>query len=251
MSQTDKLRDIWERIPQGNSEHIDFSEKDIINHYMDLFHFGDYFYLIFNTKTAAIEYIDPKIENILGFNATDFNLEMLLNNIHPDDLPYYFHYEQSAVRFFSTLPPELFLNYKFSYDYRLKENNGSYKRILLQVIPIHYFASGGAKTLTIFTDLTHLNITGIPKLSFIGMNGSPSFYNVHLEDEFKINQQLFTKKELEILSYIVKGLKSIEISKQLNRSIFTINNHRKNILQKSDCKNVQELLIKSIREGWV
>ena len=251
MDKVEKLINIWDAIPKGLTNQIDLSQKDIINHYMNIFHFGEYFYLIFDTRTANMEYVDPQIEKMLGYLPDEFTVETVLNNLHPDDLPYYYHYEQSAVRFFSNLSPELFFDYKFSYDYRLKTKNGEYKRVLQQVIPIYYFPDGGARTIAIFTDLTHLNIMGIPKLSFIGMRGAPSFYNIHLKEDFMLSKRLFTKTELEILHYMMKGMKSEEISVLLKRSIFTVRNHRKNILHKSGCHNVQELLIASVREGWV
>ena len=59
-----------------------------------------------------------------------------------------------------------------------------------------------------FTDLTYLNITSIPKLSFIGMQGAPSYYNVHLKDDFLLSLSLFTERENEILPYIVQGMSS-------------------------------------------
>ncbi len=251
MDKINRLRDIWDNIPKAVTEQLDFSQEEIIKKYMDVFHFGDYFYVIFNTRTAEMEYLDPNIEKVLGYAPEEFQLSMVLNSIYPDDLPYYYHYEQSAVRFFSTLDPALFFNYKFSYDYRLRTKDGNYKRVLQQIVPIYYFPEGGARTLGIFTDLTHLNIQGAPKLSFIGMNGAPSYYNIHLEDEFFISPNLFSKKEREVLKYAVQGLKSEDIAKQLNRSVFTIRTHRKNVLRKSGCTNIQELLVKSVREGWV
>lgn len=251
MEKVKKLIDIWENIPKAVTKHLDLSQKEIIDRYMDAFHFGDYFYVIFNTRTAEMEFVSPNVERVLGFNAEEFELSRVLDRLHPDDLPYYYHYEQSAVKFFSGLAPELFFSYKFSYDYQLKTRNGNYKRFLQQIVPLGYFAEGGARTLGIFTDLTHLNIQGIPKLSFIGMNGAPSYYNVHLQDEFLLSQQLFTKKEREILELVILGFTSDAIAKRLGRSIFTIRNHRKNILEKSGCGNIQELLVKSVREGWV
>ncbi len=251
MDKVDKIMDIWENIPKGINEQIDLSQKEIINQYMEVFHFGDYFYVIFNTRTAEMEYVNPNVEKVLGFDPEEFQLSMVLNNIHPDNLPYYYHYEQSAVRFFSDLPEDLFFKYKFAYDYRLKTKDEVFKRVQQQIVPIYYFPEGGARTLGIFTDLTHLNIQGIPKLSFIGMNGAPSYYNVHLQDEFLLSQQLFTKKEREILELVILGFTSDAIAKRLGRSIFTIRNHRKNILEKSGCGNIQELLVKSVREGWV
>ena len=41
MDKIEKLRNIWENIPRSIMEKIDLSEKEIINRYMDVFHFGD------------------------------------------------------------------------------------------------------------------------------------------------------------------------------------------------------------------
>ncbi len=251
MDKVDKLKDIWDNIPKVVTEQIDLSQKELINRYIDIFHFGEYFYVIFNTRTAEMEYVSPNIEKILGYMPNDFYLQVVMDNIHQEDLPYYYHYEQSAVRFFSHLAEDLFFKYKFAYDYRIKTKDGSYKRVQQQIVPIYYFLEGGARTLGIFTDLTHLNITGIPKLSFIGMQGAPSYYNIHLEDDFRISLNLFSKKEQEILNLMVKGYTSEAIAHKLQRSIYTVRNHRKNILEKSKCENVQELLVKAVREGWV
>ena len=251
MNKIDKIRDIWDNIPKGLTEPIDLSQQELITRYMDVFHFGDYFYLIFNTHKAEIEYVHPSIKHVLGYTAEEFCLSLVIDSIHPEDLPYFYHYEQSAVLFFSGLKKDLVFKYKFAYDYRFKTKSGQIKRIQQQTIPLLYFPEGGVRTLTIFTDLTHLNITGIPKLSFIGMQDAPSYYNVHLTQEFSLANKLFTAKEQVILQYMVQGKNSEEIATLLERSIFTIRNHRKNILQKSGCTNLQELLVKSIREGWV
>ncbi len=251
MDKVNKLRDIWVNIPKAVTGQIDLSQKELINRYMDVFHFGEYFYVIFNTRTTEMEYVSPNVEKMLGYPPEDFRLSLVLENLHTEDLPYYYHYEQNAVRFFSGLSPDLFFKYKFAYDYRLKTREGDYKRVQQQIVPIYYFPEGGVRTLGIFTDLTHLNINGIPKLSFIGMQGAPSYYNVHLNEEFMLSSNLFSMRETEILHYMVQGMSSEAIAEQLNRSIHTIRNHRKNILHKSGCHNVQELLVKAIREGWV
>jgi len=251
MGKVEVLRDIWDQIPKVESNEIELSQKELIKKYVDLFHFGEYFYVIFNTKTTEMEFVSPEIHNVLACSPAEFNLTKILSMLHPDDSPYYYHYEKSAVKFFSGLPIEHLNNYKFSYDYRVSLDDHQTKRILQQIIPLHYFSEGGARTLAIFTDLTHLNIQGTPKLSFIGMNGAPSYYNVHLNEEFFPTNQRFSNKENEILKLVVQGLTSDKIAQKLNRSIHTIRVHRKNILEKSGCANLQELIVKSIREGWV
>lgn len=51
-----------------------------------------------------------------------------------------------------------------------------------------------------------------------------------------------TAREIEILSLIKAGKSSQEIANTLHRSVFTIDTHRKNIIQKLGLKNGQDLI---------
>lgn len=51
-----------------------------------------------------------------------------------------------------------------------------------------------------------------------------------------------SKQEKVILSYIVEGLNSQEISEKLNLSVRTVSNHRANILRKTQVRNTAELV---------
>ncbi|MHA6697272.1 LuxR C-terminal-related transcriptional regulator [Chryseobacterium sp. A301] len=251
MDEIKKLAKIWDSIPNSKSQQVELSVKKIVKKYLDLFHFGDYFYVVFNTQTTEMEFVDPGVEKVLGIAPKEFTLEWILGNLHSEDSPYYFHYEKSAVKFFTSLDKEHFFKYKFSYDYRLRTEGGIYKRVLQQVVPVYYFPQGGARTLAIFTDLTHLNITGIPKLSFIGMEEAPSYYNVHLTEEFNAQDSLLSPREKEILGFVIQGHTSQSIADRLCRSVHTVRTHRKNILEKSGCISLQELIARSVREGWI
>jgi DNA-binding CsgD family transcriptional regulator len=246
------LVNIWEHIPKLDTDQVNLSQEEVLQKHLDVLGLGETFYIFFHTKTTVMEKIHSNLEKILGYKTSEFSLNLLLSLIHPDDLPYFAHYEQSAVKFFSQLPPEQISKYKFSYDYRIKTKDGTYKRFVQQTIPLYYDPEGGARTLSIFTDVSHFHLKDTPKLSFIGMQDAPSFYNIHLQEEYRLPQpKLFTSKELEILKYIVKGEKTEGIAQLLNRSVFTINNHRKNILRKAGCSSVQELCLKAVNQGWV
>ena len=66
---------------------------------------------------------------------------------------------------------------------------------------------------------------------------------------YKENQQLknqlqierLTKREKEVIKLIAHGKTSQEIADNLHISIYTANNHRKNILKKLKLKNIAEL----------
>ena len=63
--------------------------------------------------------------------------------------------------------------------------------------------------------------------------------------ELDINPQqipMLTRREKEILSLLDKGLSSQEIAEKLSLSIYTIDTHRKNMLQKMNVHNTPALL---------
>lgn len=59
---------------------------------------------------------------------------------------------------------------------------------------------------------------------------------------FNNDNQSLTKREIEILQLIRQGLLSKEIADRLNISIYTVNNHRKNILTKLNANNAIEAI---------
>ncbi len=58
----------------------------------------------------------------------------------------------------------------------------------------------------------------------------------------KLHNPKLSMRELEVLSLIMKGLTTKEISEQLFVSYETIKSHRKHILEKSGSKNMAQLL---------
>jgi DNA-binding NarL/FixJ family response regulator len=61
----------------------------------------------------------------------------------------------------------------------------------------------------------------------------------------------FTKKELEILQWLSKGLSTAEIAGKLFRSIKTIEAHRSKLLEKTNSKNTINLILYAIKNKLV
>ncbi|MGV0965469.1 helix-turn-helix transcriptional regulator [Empedobacter falsenii] len=58
----------------------------------------------------------------------------------------------------------------------------------------------------------------------------------------KTNSSLqLTKKETEIIEFLIKGYTSQDIADAIGLSKHTIDTHRRNILKKNDCSNTSEL----------
>ncbi len=229
---------------------------NIIGQVANLFSAGSFYYYIINFKTLQMEYVDDRIQKVLGVNPKDWNLEKGFELVHPEDLKQMHRKEAKAVDFIlNHIPTEDILRYKVVYVLRLRHTDGSYKTILQQSKPLTISDDGKVQqVLGIHTDVTYLNMKVDHKISFIG-DGRPSYYSLSTDDDFKPEKldfhSIFTPREKEILANIAEGKTFSEIAGILNISPHTINTHKKNILKKSECHNTTELIAHCVREGVI
>lgn len=243
---------IWQTITAGDSTTKPDVNLEIQKRLLNIFSVGDYYYYLFNIKNSRFDLISNEVESILGYKKDELDLVTFINLIHPEDSPWFLNFEAKIIEFLNTLTSEEILNYKMRYDYRIKRKDDTYIRILQQVITLELTSSGGiSKTLGIHTDITHLKKEERPILSFIGLNGLPSYVDVEVEEKFPTQYNKITHREKEILLEMVKGKESIEIADYLNISVDTVNTHRRNLLRKTSSRNSNELIVSAIKKGWV
>lgn len=246
------LSQVWSDIAK-DAVASNFSDKILLhNKLLNFFHVGDYYYYIFNISSISIEFVQDQMTAILGYTKEDFTVETIFSKIHPDDIAHFVNFENTAVDFLNKLPVDKLQKYKIRYDYRIKKSNGKYIRILQQTVAIETTDDGAiVRTLGMHTDITHLKKENIPSLSFIGIDGEPSFYDVKIINVSYQPSEILTNREKEILNYIANGFKSKEISELLCIEKSTVDTHRKNILKKTECNSFSELVAKSINMGWI
>jgi DNA-binding CsgD family transcriptional regulator len=219
---------------------------------LNFFQVGDYYYFIFNVKDIAFDLVSPQVETILGNPPAYFTVPAFMDCIHPDDRPWFLTFEGKTAAFLSGLPINKLMKYKVRYDFRMRKNSGDYIRVLHQVAVIQHDENAGIiRTLGVHTDITHLKPEGKPVLSYIGMDGEPSYLNIDVKNAFVKSEQMLTRREKQILMLLIEGKLSKEISEVLNIKKQTVDTHRKNMLHKNNLNNTRELIIKAIRQGWV
>ncbi|WP_319500812.1 LuxR C-terminal-related transcriptional regulator [uncultured Draconibacterium sp.] len=229
---------------------------NIIEQVVNIFTPGRFYYYIMNFETLEMDYVDSRIETVLGVNTKDWSLERLFELVHPEDQEQMYRKEEKAVEFtLNRISKDEILKYKVVYLLRLRHANGNYKTILQQSKALTLSEDGKVQqVLGIHTDVTHLNMEIDHKISFIG-DGLPSYYSLSTDDDFYPVEldyhKLFTSREKEILGNIAKGKTFGEIAEILNISPHTINTHKKNILKKTDCNNTTELIARCVREGVI
>ncbi len=94
----------------------------------------------------------------------------------------------------------------------------------------------------------HGFVEGILIVWIVSFIGVPTFYFwakwVDKDEEQFVNKYNLTRKEWEIILAVSEGLTSAKIAEQMNRSKFTIDVHRKNILKKTESVNMTEAITK-------
>lgn len=145
-------------------------------------------------------------------------------------------------------------NLRFTYNFRLKDSNGNI-RCLLNRFSVIIFGEYGLPLVFVgtMTDVTHLYdkrelfCEGIR----IHSDGSTTkilhkvFPNLPIADNFNLS-----KKELEVLAFVVKGYISKEIADKTNRSIETIHSHRKSIIKKMNCNSITDAVLIAKDLNW-
>ena len=74
---------------------------------------------------------------------------------------------------------------------------------------------------------------------------------VPFTEEIEEKQSQLTKREIEILGLLARGMVSKEIAEELFISVNTVNNHRQRIIEKMDVANTSEALNYAMRIGII
>jgi DNA-binding CsgD family transcriptional regulator len=248
----DEANKLWRRMsgePASNNLHI---ELDLYKRLLNFFQVGGYYYFVFNLKTLGFDMVSPQVEKVLGYDPSTFTPPLFMDILHPDDRQWFLAFETKSAEFLSQLPVDKLVKYKIRYDFRFKKKNGDYIRILHQVAAIEHDEHGGLiRTLGVHTDITHLKPEGKPVLSYIGMEGEPSYLDVDVKNTFIESKEVLTSREKEVLILLIEGKLSKEVSDILNISKQTVDSHRKNMLRKNNLNSTGELIGKAIRDGWI
>lgn len=246
------VQEKWKSIGQfKHPKELDW-ELDFYKSIFATFQVGKSYMFVFSPPLGTIEQLTSSMKNTLGYNPADFSIKLLLNNIHPDDLPTFVDFENEIVRFKSKLPVEKLTKYKSQYTYRLKKRNGEYIHILQQSLTIQYDEDGAVlRNLIMHTDISEFKSNSEMKLSFIGLEGEPSFIDVNVPKLLTLESSILTTREKEILQLLAQNKSTIAIAEHLNISPETVKTHRKNIHVKSGTSNTLELVLKAMKNGWI
>lgn len=227
-----------------------------------LFSPGLFYYWVLNFHNLDLDYVHSGTKDVLGVDPEDFTMEKLLSMLPPEELTVLKKKEALAADFlFRFLKPEQMPYYKIVYFFKVCDTKGVYHNMLHQATTLTVSDTGRVEhSLGIHTDISHLSIAGNDKVSFISLSGGPSYFNLNPENEIfdPVNScptgafaKFFSKRELEMIKLSAEGHTAAQVGEKLNISEHTVRTHYRNVLRKTDCSNITELVARSLVEGII
>lgn len=194
---------------------------------------------VFDFTTIEIVYAKG-FQHVLGYDDNQITREFFFNNIHPDDVDIVKRIIRAAVSYCIEYPNSD-SNELLSLKYRRRKKDGSYIKIFTQAYMYEKFEDGRiSRGVERLIDISFLDNTEIVYWNFKADNLIESDFNKQV---YKIYKDFFTKREIEIIFEIEKGLSNKQIAMHLNVSYHTIKTHRKNIYNKANCHYQNELIL--------
>ncbi|EOR94491.1 transcriptional regulator, LuxR family protein [Arcticibacter svalbardensis MN12-7] len=236
-------------LPEVNDLIEQFNRESISNHFFPhVFYFSDY---IQNTNYfrpfSSRYFLGYTSEFLLKTDALFFNrmrdqkdMEIFDEQIFPDQMAFLANHKGDKN-----------VEYTFITNFRLKNYSDTWSSLVQRT---HYLFNdhsimpvASINSLTDFTylknDLTinHL-IEKCEECHEKTVIESKCYYPNNKSD-------IFSKREVDVLKLASQGMGSKQIADQLNISIHTINNHRRNMLVRSNCKNFLQLVDIAVKSG--
>lgn len=232
-----------------NSQHLVEEDLDysILNKYIDIFEnlekISNSAISVFDFYKRDHSYVSTKYGTIFGWDMDRVHkegIEYTNTLIHPDDLTLLIQSGNYFLRMIFELPPSERKDYKLWSEYRMKNPEGAYVRVIEQQMFLEGDKKGNIWLALGLLDLSP-NQSKTETFQCRAINTKTNNLYLFPPEELSHSANL-SKREIEILKLISKGLISKQIADILYISVNTVNTHRQRIIEKLGVNNTAEAL---------
>ena len=220
---------------------------------------GNYFWFIADPVKWIVPAAGGSFEKMFPMKLVDLvgkSPEIFFKNVHPEDIAHMFAFSEYWVNYLSVQPAEKRANIRATVYIRNKSLQSNYYWAMVQYVDYIFDDSGKfIYGLTLVTDISSQKKEGIPLMSILNTEDQTCQHFVCTEsggiNSVDVTIPKLTAREVVVLRYLAAGYSSKQIASDLHNSINTINNHRQNLLQKTNTKSSAELINACIKWGYV
>jgi DNA-binding CsgD family transcriptional regulator len=205
------------------------------------------FLAVFDMIRMKIEFVSQGSIQLRGIRPEDLETYHFKEATHPDDLE---RHKLALAKLFK-IAHELFVAKKgellMSENLRKRNITGIYSDQLIQC----YFFYSRVPYETVYNININTDISWFKrkKRGFHYYVGNDLSYFRYPDEELLMIGPILSDREFEIIKLIELGLDSEQIAKKLFLSIFTINTHRRNILNKTGKTHISDVIYDLKEQG--
>lgn len=201
---------------------------------------------------ARYDFASDHFSHIFGYNPAWIKTirkqgDLLEERIHPDDREQLIEYQIEHGQFIYSLPVGERNDYQQTFQYRMLNSKGQYINVISRQQVIEKDKNGKAWIIMGIMDISP-DQSSFEKIKRTVINRKTGEI---LSSVSTFTDKQLTNREKEILLLIRQGFLSKEIADKLKLSIYTVNNHRKNILAKLNVANSIEAINSAQHHGII
>ncbi|WP_234110854.1 response regulator transcription factor [Chryseobacterium sp. R2A-55] len=220
----------------------------------EIFSVGEYYHYTIHLPDSSLSNHHPNLGKMHGFEAPPQNLGDIIELVHPDDINFVQEAELMTVEKMKEIGFEHMMHLKSSYCFRMRMASGAYEMFHHQSIPTVRSEEGEfLEAVNIHTHIHHLAPKNNYHVVVSGIGERNDFHKMQWPPNLELHSKPhgLSRRETEIIALLAKGFNTMQISERLCISIHTVRTHRKNILQKTKCRNSSELIGKAFEGGYL
>lgn len=182
--------------------------------------------------------------------------EVLFRYTHPDDNASMLGFSQHWINYYMGLPAEKKAHARATIYLRMLNKENEYSWCMVQYVDTIIDENGRIiYGLTLVTDISHLKKDGSAMMTLLNTYDDSHHHFMCLDGQTLIETEHtvnpFTSREAEVLRLLAKGYSSKQIAEKLNIAVKTTDNHRQNMLRKTQAKSTAEMVAYGITAGII
>lgn len=200
------------------------------------------FFYLFDFVRMRYVYVSESIKHIMGYTSQEWvegGPDWVFTTIYPEDVARLKDLHRALFDFYYAIPVADRVDYKYVWEVRVIRKDRAVIWIMQQGSFIEIDKEGKPIiTFDILTDITKFKKDKCMTLNMFKNEESKKttlYFPIH-------GKAPFSKREIEIIPHLSKGLSSKEIAQKLFISPHTVDTHRRNMLKKSGVKDSASLL---------
>jgi DNA-binding CsgD family transcriptional regulator len=211
-------------------------------HFEKILNQSSLFFFSIDFSRMRYIFLSQGVKNVLGYDRSTWfkeGLNFAFKILLPQDRQILKKIHNEMFDAYYSTPVAKRKKFSFTFDYNVIDASGDTVRLNQRTVFAEIDQAGNPLVdFNICTDISSIKPAGASILTIKSEGRSIREIRFDAED----NKCTFSKRELDILYLISRGLNSTEIGAELFISFHTVNTHRKNMLHKTHCKNSLELV---------